>query len=46
VALPWFSEVPPRFSREAQPAAKKPTSAINAINFFIINPFDLLQLAL
>jgi hypothetical protein len=34
------SYVPPRFSREAHPAATKPAKAINAINFFIIIPFD------
>jgi hypothetical protein len=32
--------VPPLFSREAHPAATKPAKAINAINFFIIIPFD------
>jgi hypothetical protein len=39
--------VPPRFSREAQPAAIRPTSAVNAISFFILfTPFGLIQLAL
>lgn len=35
-----LSYVPPRFSREAHPAATRPAKAINAINFFIIIPFD------
>lgn len=34
-----MSYEPPRFSREAQPAATNPANANNAINFFIITPF-------
>ncbi len=44
VSLPetFWSEVPPRFSREAQPlAARSPAIANTAINFFIISPFTV-----
>jgi hypothetical protein len=37
----WLSNEPPRFSLDAQPAATNPANAVNAINFFIITPFDV-----